>query len=86
MATAPARTQPPTGTSRARPAPMPRLRGHEVLALQLAARGCSADQIAAVRKGPVIEVLWDVQRALTVFGVPTVRDAVAAARRRGLID
>ena len=33
----------------------------------------------------VIEVLWDLQRALTVLGAPTVREAAAAARERGLI-
>ena len=66
-------------------APRHRLDGRELLALQLLARGYSVDQVAALRRAAVVDVLWDLQRALTVLGVPTVREAVASAKERGLL-
>lgn len=55
------------------------------LALQLTARGYAPEQIATLRKVDLVDVLWDLQAALTVLGAPTVRQAVAAARERGLL-
>ena len=62
-----------------------RLTGPQLLALQLVARGCSPDQIAAMRRGEVVEVLWDLQAALGALGAVTVREAVERATRLGLI-
>ena len=56
-----------------------------LLALQLLARGYSVDQVAELRRAPAVDVLWDLQGALTALGVPTVREALAAAKQRGLL-
>ena len=63
-----------------------RLTGRELRLLQLLARGYSPDQLAALHGGAPLETLWDLQRVLTILGAPTVRDAVAEVRRRGLLD
>ena len=67
------------------PAAPSRLTGPELAALQLVARGYSVDQVAGLRGCEIITVLWDLQRALTALRVRTVRQAIAAVRRRGLI-
>jgi hypothetical protein len=43
------------------------------------------DQVAALRGSAVVDVLWELQRALTVLQTPTVREAVAEATERALI-
>jgi DNA-binding CsgD family transcriptional regulator len=62
------------------------LRPQDVLALELVARGYSSMQIAQLRRVRVTEVNTSLRRALRVFGVVTVGQAAAEARRRGLID
>ena len=62
-----------------------RLTPKELRMLQLLARGYSADQLAALHGGAPLDVLWDLQRVLVVLGAPTVRGAVAEAKRRGLL-
>ena len=69
-----------------RPTPPDALTSAELLALQLLARGYAPAQIAALRGAALVDVLWDLQRVLTALRAPTVREAVAEARRRGLID
>ena len=59
-----------------------------LLALQLAAHGYSPVRIAQLRHrgtAGATGVARDLQKALAVLGVGTVREAVAEARRRGLI-
>ena len=80
-----------TGPSFARPTPAPPLPARALmsvsatLALQLTARGYTPEQIAALRRTDVVDVLWDLQAALTVLGVPTVREAIIAAQEFGLL-
>ena len=66
-------------------APRYRLDGAELLSLQLLARGYSVDQVAELRRAAVVDVLWDLQGALSALGVPTLREALAAAKERGLL-
>ena len=66
-----------------------RLSIDSLLALQLAARGYSATYIAQLRHrgtAGASGVARDLQRALAVLGVGTLREAIVEARRRGLID
>ena len=82
----PAPKTPTSAPAPARPlAPRYRLEGPALVALQLLARGYSVDQVAALRGSAVVDVLWELQRALTVLQTPTVREAVAEATERGLI-
>jgi hypothetical protein len=54
--------------------------------LRLVACGHSPVEVAGILRCAVVDVLRDLQAALTVLDVPTVRDAIGEARRRGLID
>ena len=56
-----------------------------LVALQLCARGYTYGQIAALCGAAPEALAWDLQAALAVLGAPTVRAAVAEARRRGLL-
>ena len=69
----------------------PRLRdedtGRDVLAaLRLVARGLSPVEIAAQQRCSLVDVLRDLQGALTVLDGATVSEAIAMAKQRGLID
>ena len=54
--------------------------------LQLAARNHTLLQIAVLRAVDVLEVLEDLQRAVSVLGTESARQAIDEARRRGLLD
>ena len=61
--------------------------GRDVLpALRLVAHGHSPVEITGLRRCALVDVLRDLQAALAILEVGTVRDAIAEARRRGLID
>ena len=62
-----------------------RLTARERLVLQWVARDYTPDQIAALYGVAVVEVLWNLQRALGELGALTVREAVDAAIQRGLL-
>ena len=57
----------------------------ELLALQLHARGYTPAQIAALRTAAVADVVRDLRRVVWALGVGTLGDAIAEAKRRGLI-
>ena len=81
----PSPSLPPSGAPAPTLAGETHLSGPQLLALQLVARGCDADEIAALRGVEVVEVLWDLQAALGALGALTVREAVERATRRGFI-
>ena len=62
------------------------LTSHELLILQLFARGYSREQIADVLGAGLHEVGHHGARAAGALGVSTVGEAVRCAQRRGLID
>ena len=55
-------------------------------ALRLVASGHSPTEIAALLRCPLVDVLRDLQAALTRLEAASVRDAITDARRRGLIE
>ena len=61
------------------------LEGRALLALQLLARGYTPAQIAGLREVSVSDVLRDLAHAFQHFDAGTAREAIDAARRRGLI-
>jgi hypothetical protein len=80
---------PATGTPQTpeRAALRPAAARRDVLpALRLVAHGHSPVEIAGMFRCSLVDVLRDLQDALTVLEAATVRDAIAEARRRGLID
>ena len=58
---------------------------HQLLELQLLARGYTPGQIAALAGVAVPDVLTTLDAAYAALGVRDWREAVAAARRRGLV-
>ena len=62
-----------------------RLGGRELVLLQLLARGYAPHQVAALRGEDEAAILADLRRALAALAAATVREALAAARRRGLL-
>ena len=63
-----------------------RLTGRELLALQLLARGYAVRQVAALRGQPETDVFVALRSASASLGAATVPEAIAEAKRRGLID
>jgi DNA-binding CsgD family transcriptional regulator len=61
------------------------VRPPELAALELTARGYSPSRIAQQQAVSVNEINAALRRAIRAFGVVTVTQAVAEARRRGLI-
>jgi hypothetical protein len=57
----------------------------ELLTLQLAAQGYSFAQIARLRRVLAVDVADTLRGACLALGVTTLTDAIAEARRRGLI-
>ena len=66
--------------------PRDRLTSKELAVLQLAARGYTPVQIAALLEVRVAEAVGHLRRAAAALGVDTAPAAVAEAQRRGLID
>ena len=78
---------PATGTPQTRERLRVAATGRDVLpALRLVAHGRAPDEIAEALRCPLVDVLRDLQAALTLLGAGTVREAVDEARRRGLLD
>jgi hypothetical protein len=64
------------------PPPLPR---DALMTLQLLAAGYTPAQISALRRVPVVDVLLDASQAVRKLGAGTLRQAIDAAHRRGLV-
>lgn len=56
-----------------------------LLTLQLASREYTLRQIAALREADVVDVLEDLRRGVEALGAMNAREAIAEAKRLGLI-